>query len=91
MERPLAPAYANGLGITGAPRETRTPDHLVRSQVLYPTELWARISFDAPTLSDKTTARQPVPLVDWLLGADVLVAVVRHIMLGSLSDALTPV
>ena len=26
----------------GAPGETRTPDHLVRSQVLYPTELRAR-------------------------------------------------
>jgi hypothetical protein len=25
----------------GAPREIRTPDHLVRSQVLYPAELWA--------------------------------------------------
>ena len=25
----------------GAPGETRTPDHLVRSQVLYPTELRA--------------------------------------------------
>ncbi len=27
---------------TGAPREIRTPDPLIRSQVLYPTELWAR-------------------------------------------------
>lgn len=27
--------------ISGAPGETRTPDHLVRSQVLYPTELRA--------------------------------------------------
>ncbi len=27
----------------GAPGETRTPDHLVRSQVLYPTELRALI------------------------------------------------
>jgi hypothetical protein len=26
----------------GAPGEIRTPDHLVRSQVLYPTELRAR-------------------------------------------------
>ncbi len=26
----------------GAPREIRTPDPLVRSQVLYPAELWAR-------------------------------------------------
>jgi hypothetical protein len=25
----------------GAPREIRTPDPLVRSQVLYPAELWA--------------------------------------------------
>ncbi len=28
----------------GAPGEIRTPDHLVRSQVLYPTELRAHIS-----------------------------------------------
>ena len=83
----------------GAPRETRTPDHLVRSQVLYPTELWARISFytvivsvepqvatlafrglwqreqanlpalqsqlfNAPTVTDKTPARQPGPLLE---------------------------
>ena len=27
--------------INGAPREIRTPDHLVRSQILYPAELWA--------------------------------------------------
>jgi hypothetical protein len=26
----------------GAPREIRTPDQLVRSQLLYPAELWAR-------------------------------------------------
>ena len=31
----------NGLRIIGAPGEIRTPDHLVRSQVLYPTELRA--------------------------------------------------
>ncbi len=31
--------YANG-----APGEIRTPDPLVRSQVLYPTELQARIA-----------------------------------------------
>jgi hypothetical protein len=30
------------LGIFGAPGEIRTPDPLVRSQVLYPTELRAR-------------------------------------------------
>ena len=29
-------------GNFGAPREIRTPDPLVRSQVLYPAELWAR-------------------------------------------------
>ena len=28
-------------GQRGAPREIRTPDPLIRSQVLYPTELWA--------------------------------------------------
>lgn len=27
----------------GAPREIRTPDQLVRSQLLYPAELWALI------------------------------------------------
>ena len=26
----------------GAPREIRTPDQLVRSQLLYPAELWAQ-------------------------------------------------
>ena len=30
-----------------APREIRTPDHLVRSQVLYPAELWAQWSRDS--------------------------------------------
>ena len=29
----------------GAPRRIRTSDHLVRSQVLYPAELWAHASF----------------------------------------------
>jgi len=36
----------------GAPREIRTPDQLVRSQLLYPAELWARsveYSQDLPT------------------------------------------
>ena len=28
--------------INGGPREIRTPDQLVRSQLLYPAELWAR-------------------------------------------------
>jgi hypothetical protein len=27
----------------GAPKEIRTPDPLVRSQVLYPAELWAHV------------------------------------------------
>src|SRR6516165_7070263 len=31
------------LALYGAPGEIRTPDHLVRSQVLYPTELRAHI------------------------------------------------
>ncbi len=30
------------LNRVGAPREIRTPNPLVRSQVLYPAELWAR-------------------------------------------------
>jgi hypothetical protein len=33
-----------GIFIYGAPGEIRTPDHLVRSQVLYPAELRARNS-----------------------------------------------
>ena len=33
-----------GIFIYGAPGEIRTPDHLVRSQVLYPAELRARIT-----------------------------------------------
>ncbi len=32
----------NNQGVNGAPEEIRTPDRLVRSQVLYPTELRAR-------------------------------------------------
>ncbi len=32
----------SGVLNNGAPREIRTPDHLVRSQVLYPAELWAQ-------------------------------------------------
>ena len=35
-------APQGGYSDFGAPGETRTPDHLVRSQVLYPTELQAR-------------------------------------------------
>jgi hypothetical protein len=34
--------YGIGLSANGAPGEIRTPDPLVRSQVLYPTELRAR-------------------------------------------------
>ena len=34
-------AQAHCLDYNGAPGEIRTPDHLVRSQVLYPTELRA--------------------------------------------------
>ena len=30
------------LFLFGTPREIRTPDQLVRSQLLYPAELWAR-------------------------------------------------
>ena len=37
-----AEGTAHGVVPTGAPGEIRTPDHLVRSQVLYPTELRAR-------------------------------------------------
>lgn len=29
--------------VNGAPREIRTPDQPVRSRLLYPAELWARI------------------------------------------------
>ena|GEM_PF-3487461 len=34
----------------GAPREIRTPDLLVRSQTLYPAELWAQIIFSCQPL-----------------------------------------
>ena len=30
------------LNLVGGPREIRTPGPLIRSQVLYPAELWAR-------------------------------------------------
>ena len=36
------PPVQNGLRGNGAPGEIRTPDHCVRSAVLYPTELRAR-------------------------------------------------
>ena len=39
LTRPLSFQY-------GAPGEIRTPDHLVRSQVLYPAELRARGSLE---------------------------------------------
>ena len=32
----------------GAPRGIRTPDLLIRSQTLYPTELWARVLLYSP-------------------------------------------
>jgi hypothetical protein len=38
-----APARGAFLVLYGAPGEIRTPDHLVRSQVLYPTELQALV------------------------------------------------
>ena len=34
----------------GAPREIRTPDLLVRSQTLYPAELWAQIVLNCQSL-----------------------------------------
>ena len=37
--------YAETRLRTGAPGEIRTPDHLVRSQALYPTELRAHMLF----------------------------------------------
>src|SRR5690242_10910342 len=40
----------------GAPGEIRTPDHLVRSQVLYPAELRARGSKRARILSQRISA-----------------------------------
>lgn len=36
-------AYRLNSKESGAPRKIRTPDPLIRSQVLYPAELWARI------------------------------------------------
>ena len=43
----------------GAPREIRTPDQLVRSQLLYPAELWARGSKYSQDLS---TGHRPFAL-----------------------------
>jgi hypothetical protein len=40
----------------GAPGEIRTPDRLVRSQVLYPTELRARLHCLVPHVSSATLA-----------------------------------
>ncbi len=34
----------SALFLIGAPKEIRTPDPLVRSQVLYPAELWAHLT-----------------------------------------------
>ena len=43
----------------GAPREIRTPDQLVRSQLLYPAELWAR---EPKYSQDLSTGHRPFAL-----------------------------
>ena len=48
------------LWIYGAPGEIRTPDHLVRSQVLYPTELRARIGKQIKMMLFTCLARKTV-------------------------------
>src|SRR5215472_19148618 len=47
---------------SGAPGEIRTPDLLVRSQSLYPTELRARARLDSSNLTDRARARKRVHL-----------------------------
>lgn len=37
--------------LSGAPGESRTPDHLVRSQVLYPTELRAHVEIQSKQIT----------------------------------------
>ena len=50
-----------GLSFYGAPGEIRTPDPLVRSQVLYPTELRAH-NFFMPSMAQRLGLRQaPAP------------------------------
>ena len=46
----------------GAPGEIRTPDRLVRSQVLYPTELRARVKRDGIIPKDWRSGRDNSPL-----------------------------
>jgi hypothetical protein len=59
---PKTPAPARGqvIELTGAPGEIRTPDLLVRSQALYPTELRAhfRAKIVAGSLVPRATVRQ---------------------------------
>jgi hypothetical protein len=44
----------NQLRVNGVPREIRTPDLLIRSQTLYPAELWAHNGAD-----DEIRTRDP--------------------------------
>ena len=45
--------------VFGAPGEIRTPDPLVRSQVLYPTELRAQIELERPVRGAFVRPRMP--------------------------------
>ena len=49
--------------ITGAPGAIRTPDPLVRSQVLYPAELRARCAFEAADYTEPNRLPQVVLLI----------------------------
>jgi hypothetical protein len=54
------PAHAQVFDLTGAPGEIRTPDHSVRSRVLYPTELRAQPARSLPTPGgQRTTTTAP--------------------------------
>ncbi len=55
----------------GAPGEIRTPDLLVRSQALYPTELRAQIDDRSPLTDDREKQKQWPGRLQW-------VAVVGH-------------
>ena len=67
---PIGSETNKGLGaisqafiLSGAPGEIRTPDPLVRSQVLYPTELRAHCRVEADDYTDLTCAPQVLSLI----------------------------
>jgi hypothetical protein len=57
--------------LNGAPGEIRTPDHLVRSQVLYPTELRARGKTIVGGLTKSSLSAESRSGIIQVLGSDV--------------------